>query len=253
MQYELKIICNSLEQLSATVAKLGGVNVGIAINTAGNGTPSEEEDTTGDTPAAAGTVDKNGLPWDERIHSTPATLTGKGVWRARRGVNPQLVAQVEAELRARTAPQVQQSMMQQPAPVQQPMQPAVPQQQPPQTFQQPMQQPAPVQQFQQPMQQQPMQQPAPVQQPMMQQPQGVQFPPEPAQYDFNSFMQRLQMLLNEKDAAGAPLVDANYLNSVANFVGQAFQQPVTAITDLQGNQQMLDYALQTMRNQGRWK
>ena len=53
---------------------------------------------TGDTPTTA-THDNTGLPHDARIHSTPAALTSKGVWRAKRSVDKQLVAQVEAELR----------------------------------------------------------------------------------------------------------------------------------------------------------
>lgn len=54
-------------------------------------------------------VDKNGLPWDSRIHSSNKALTEKGVWRARRGVDTALVSQVEIELRA---------LMALPAPVQ---------------------------------------------------------------------------------------------------------------------------------------
>jgi hypothetical protein len=45
-------------------------------------------------------TDKNGLPWDNRIHSTPQAMTDKGVWRKKRGVATALVTQVEAELRA---------------------------------------------------------------------------------------------------------------------------------------------------------
>lgn len=44
-------------------------------------------------------VDSSGLPWDDRIHSTPAKARADGTWRARRGVSDELVAQVTAELR----------------------------------------------------------------------------------------------------------------------------------------------------------
>jgi hypothetical protein len=250
--FEVTIKCATIAELSALVAKLNG---GVSANAIAAHTQTDDDDTTGDTPAAAGTVDKNGLPWDDRIHSTPATITTKGVWRAKRGVTPALVAQVEAELRARGgAPAPQQ---QQPAPMQQPVYPAqqpqmqvpAPQMQPP-AFQPPaqMQPPAfqaPAPQFQQPAPVQQMQ-PAPMQQP------APQYPPEPQQYDFNSFMQRLQMLLQEKDAAGNALVDANYLNQVAVYIGQQFGAAVNAITDIAGNQQMIDFAIQTMRSQGRW-
>jgi len=45
-------------------------------------------------------VDKDGLPHDPRIHSTPATLTDKGVWRKKRGVTADQVASVTSELKA---------------------------------------------------------------------------------------------------------------------------------------------------------
>lgn len=45
-------------------------------------------------------LDKNGFPWDARIHSGNKEKTVKGVWRSRRGVTDETIAQVEAELRA---------------------------------------------------------------------------------------------------------------------------------------------------------
>lgn len=49
-------------------------------------------------------TDSEGFAWDARIHSTPAKKTDKGVWRAKRGADPQLVAQVKAaQIAARTA------------------------------------------------------------------------------------------------------------------------------------------------------
>lgn len=45
-------------------------------------------------------LDKSGLPWDARIHSDAAEkLSQKGLWKRKRGVSDELVAQVEAELR----------------------------------------------------------------------------------------------------------------------------------------------------------
>lgn len=61
---------------------------------------------TGTAPTAVvvdDSVDKDGLPWDERIHASSKALTEKGVWRSRRGVDKQLVAKVEAELRGTTS------------------------------------------------------------------------------------------------------------------------------------------------------
>ena len=50
-------------------------------------------------PAPVGEVDKNGLPWDERIHSGSRAKVADGGWRMKRGVDATKVAEVEAELR----------------------------------------------------------------------------------------------------------------------------------------------------------
>ena len=41
--------------------------------------------------------DAEGYTWDARIHSTPASLTGKGFWRKRKGATVELIAQVQQE------------------------------------------------------------------------------------------------------------------------------------------------------------
>lgn len=51
--------------------------------------------------AAAVDLDKNGLPWDERIHAGSKAKIKDGSWRMKKEVAPELVASVEAELRAR--------------------------------------------------------------------------------------------------------------------------------------------------------
>lgn len=48
-------------------------------------------------------VDKDGLPWDERIHSSNKKMTGKGVWTARKNVDDSVRNKVVAELRAALA------------------------------------------------------------------------------------------------------------------------------------------------------
>ncbi len=46
------------------------------------------------------TVDADGLPWDVRIHSTPAKINaGDKKWKAKRGVGATIVPGIEAELR----------------------------------------------------------------------------------------------------------------------------------------------------------
>jgi len=51
--------------------------------------------------APAPTVDKDGLPWDARIHSSSKALNADGRWRAKKGLNDgAMVSAVQAELRA---------------------------------------------------------------------------------------------------------------------------------------------------------
>ena len=54
-------------------------------------------------PAPSGDRDKNGLPWDGRIHASSKALVADGSWRMKRGVDDALVATVTAELRAAAA------------------------------------------------------------------------------------------------------------------------------------------------------
>jgi hypothetical protein len=48
----------------------------------------------------AAMLDKNGLPWDERIHAGSRTKNQDGSWRYKRGVESRVVEPVEAELKA---------------------------------------------------------------------------------------------------------------------------------------------------------
>lgn len=50
-------------------------------------------------PAAGVDTDKNGLPWDERIHSGNHGKNKDGTWRVKKNLDPAVKAQVEAELR----------------------------------------------------------------------------------------------------------------------------------------------------------
>jgi hypothetical protein len=52
------------------------------------------------SPANGVMLDKRGLPWDARIHSSSKAILSNGNWRNMRGVDAALVAQVEAELYA---------------------------------------------------------------------------------------------------------------------------------------------------------
>lgn len=55
-----------------------------------------------DATAGGTALDSRGYPHDPRIHSATPTIRGRdGEWRARRGVTPDVVQSVEAELRAK--------------------------------------------------------------------------------------------------------------------------------------------------------
>ena len=88
------------EEVIKSVRSLFAIYSALGLRPAA--TVNVDADETGDTPTTA-THDSTGLPHDARIHSTPAALTSKGVWRAKRGVDKQLVATVEAELRGAPA------------------------------------------------------------------------------------------------------------------------------------------------------
>jgi hypothetical protein len=52
------------------------------------------------TPPPGVDVDKDGLPWDARIHAESKAKNADGSWRAKRKVDPAVVTAVTAELRA---------------------------------------------------------------------------------------------------------------------------------------------------------
>ena len=51
-------------------------------------------------PASLVPLDKNGLPWDSRIHASTKTQNADATWRNKRGVSDEEIARVTAELRA---------------------------------------------------------------------------------------------------------------------------------------------------------
>lgn len=105
------------EECDVDPAEVGFGEVGNVSNTADAPTPDAtvpaSDATTVSAPSVVpqvGTVtaplnDANGLPWDERIHSSSKNLNADGTWRTKRGLNPIIKNQVEAELRATKAAQ----------------------------------------------------------------------------------------------------------------------------------------------------
>jgi hypothetical protein len=53
-------------------------------------------------PGSSADLDKNGLPWDERIHASSRAKIADGSWRMKRGVQQHFVDEVEAQLRGQT-------------------------------------------------------------------------------------------------------------------------------------------------------
>ena len=54
--------------------------------------------------ACADLLDSSGIMWDARIHASTRTKVSDGTWKMKRGVEPEIVAQVMAELKGAPAP-----------------------------------------------------------------------------------------------------------------------------------------------------
>ena len=66
--------------------------------------PQADEPQADEPQAEMVDVDSRNLPHDERIHASTKAKNADGTWRARRGVSPELVAQVERELLSELIP-----------------------------------------------------------------------------------------------------------------------------------------------------
>ena len=123
-EFTLSIKTESTSELADVVAKLNGGQVKeniqhvvgevvnqtlvqdvLKANTAPVPQPGPNVTVTGDVDVEVETVndappatDKNGLPWDERIHAGTKALNADGTWKKRRGVDDATVAAVTAEL-----------------------------------------------------------------------------------------------------------------------------------------------------------
>lgn len=103
---ELRAIAHFLNVLAAN--REGGKTLEVA--TPGNGpapsvsvdTPPPVADADADDEPNTSTppeVDSAGYPWDARIHSANKSIVADGTWRKKKGVDPSLVDQVQAELK----------------------------------------------------------------------------------------------------------------------------------------------------------
>lgn len=82
--------------------------------------PAEDEEPESEAPAGV-ELDAQGLPWDARIHAGTQAKNKDGTWRNKRGVDPELLESVTAELK-----RVQSMPIGQPAPPPPPPAPPAP-------------------------------------------------------------------------------------------------------------------------------
>lgn len=178
------------------------------------------EEPTGDTMD----FDKEGLPWDERIHSSNHKLTAQGVWQRRRGVSDEVYNAVKAELLGKweaAEPVTEDAPI--PAPVQAPAPVA----------------PAPVQAFT------PVQQvqasvaaPAPVVAP------APVATPAPSQSVFDTFSGKLQYALANK------LIEANYMQGVLNTVNATFGTNYQGMFEMRDNENAMLFVINELAKKG---
>lgn len=131
-EFTLNIKTESTSELADIVAKLNGdqvkENIQRVVREVVNQTvvqdvpapvpqpePQDDEPTNATPPA----TDKNGLPWDERIHAGTKALNTDGTWKKRRGVDDATVVAVTAELTG-AAPQPEPTPTPQPEPTPEP-------------------------------------------------------------------------------------------------------------------------------------
>lgn len=185
------------------------------------------EEPTGDTMD----FDKEGLPWDERIHSSNHKLTAQGVWQRRRGVTDEVYNTVKAELLGKWGaaepvtenapiPEPVQAPVVAPAPVA----PAAPA--PVQAF-------VPVQQVQ-----------APVAAPAPVTAQAPVAPAAPAQSTFETFSSKLQYALANK------LIEANYMQGVLNTVNATFGTNYQGMFEMRDNENAMQFVINELAKKG---
>lgn len=212
----------------------------------------------------AGQLDKDGLPWDERIHSSSKKQTAKGVWSRRKNVDDAVFDQIAAQLKAANAGAVHA------APFTPPFTPPAPQ---PQQFQPPAAAPfqPPVQtQAPQPLPHIPLQiapiphtpqnqfadipaymagapaaAPAPVHQPAPVQPVAPQPAPQ-GQYQITDLFNKIQPMF----AANLEQAQA-YVNSLTQRLSTQFQMQVQSVNDIAGRPDMITYAMQLIAADGK--
>ena len=161
--------------------------------------------------------DKEGLPWDERIHSSNHKLTSNGVWTRRRGISDEVYESVKAELLGKSP--IVESEPAPEAPVANPVFVPVQQEVAPVVAPAPVA-PAPVA-------------PAPVAPSAM-----------PAQSVFDTFSGKLQYALANK------LIEANYMQGLLNSVNAAFGTAYKGMFEMRDNDNAMQFVINELAKKG---
>lgn len=265
---KLQLLIEASPSVLASI--LASLPDGASVSTPGMGSPppmppnpiaGDDDDASG--PVSTSDVDSSGMPWDGRIHSEKKGVKADGTWKRRRNTDDALFNAVEAELRARVQPPAVPPIPGNPPPVPQiippppmalppaPMQPAAPMpvmSEPPPVMVPPPAAPVVLQ-------------PPPAMPPVVAAPSplaevaAVVAPAvDPATLDFAGLMQHLAPKFQERDAAGLPVITADYMAQLAARIGQAYNVTLTALTDLSlpQNAHMVQYAQQLIAYDGKW-
>lgn len=204
----------------------------------------DDSSVNGDAPA----TDKNGLPWDERIHAKSKAINADGTWRRRKGVQDATVAAIEAELRG-VAPVAIPTGMPMTAPIPMPSAPA------PAPVAMPAPVPAPaVMPVAAPIPVMPTAAPAPIPAaPVavpMPEPVAAPVAAPAADTDFAGFMAHLTTKMQGGVITAADLeAKVQQINAAWTPHGHA---AIGAITDLASDPQKLSYAIQLLQADGKW-
>jgi hypothetical protein len=178
--------------------------------------------------------DKEGLPWDERIHSSNHKLTAQGVWQRRRGVSDEVYNSVKAELLGKweaAEPVTEDAPI--PAPIPESVQ--APVVAPAPVAPAPVQAFVPVQQVQAPVAA-----PAPVVAPAPVAP----APAAPAPSTFETFSNKLQYALANK------LIEANYMQGVLNTVNATFGTSYQGMFEMRDNENAMLFVINELAKKG---
>lgn len=237
-KFSFTINTDDVAVVASLIAMLGGGSMVSAVVPQITISGPDDEDDNAPMNTAAPALDVNGLPWDERIHAKTKSTNKDGSWKKGRGVTDAQIAQVEAELRARTASPIPNAgngvpPSQPPSPAQ-PSYPSQPAMSAPAPAVAPVNTPAPQSAVSQVGSTVPMPQPP------------AQIPAQPQAFDFGQLMTGLNaaMMGGRLDTAG--------LAGVVAEINGAWGQCINEITDLAQQPEKLEWVKTLLINRGYW-